>query len=377
MSTEASITTSSYRLPRKALDQLLEHLQALGYQTLGPCKRDDAIVYREIHYSADFPIGWQDEQAGGRYRLHATGDESVFAYVVGPDSWKKFLFPPTEALFKAELTDAGMRFSEPVLDEQKRAFIGIRPCELEAIAVQDKVFADGEFQDLHYVQRRDNVLMVAVNCTRAADTCFCSSLNTGPKAKRGFDLALTEVINDDEHFFTIEAGSERGHSIIQSLQLKLASDEQVAEARAANQRAEQQQRSLNPDTVQTLLYANLDNQRFWEQVADRCLSCGNCTLVCPTCFCSDVEDVTALQGQSAERQRHWDSCFNGSHSYVVGGSVRQQTQSRYRQWLTHKLASWQDQFDTLGCTGCGRCITWCPVGIDLTEEIERLTEYGD
>ena len=366
--------TELYLLPRPGLAQLLDHLQDLGYLTLGPSKRDDAIVYREIQDVTDLPIGWQDEQSGGHYRLQLTGDESVFAYVVGPESWKKFLFPPTETLFKAELTESGMRFREPVLNSQKRAFIGIRPCELEAIAIQDKVFVEGDFQNPQYLQRRNNLLMVAVNCTRAAATCFCSSLNTGPKAKSGFDLALTEVINGQEHFFTVEAGSEQGHRIIHSLGLEIASEAQITAAQVANQGAEQQTRSLKPENLKAQLYANLDNQSFWGQVADRCLSCGNCTMVCPTCFCSDVEDVTELQGKSAERQRRWDSCFNGAHSYVVGGNVRQHTQSRYRQWLTHKLASWQDQFDTLGCTGCGRCISWCPVGIDLTEEIERLRE---
>jgi ferredoxin len=122
-----------------------------------------------------------------------------------------------------------------------------------------------------------------------------------------------------------------------------------------------------------LLYGNLDSPQ-WDLIAQRCLSCTNCTMVCPTCFCVDVQDLSDLSGQNTERQRIWDSCFNTDFSHVHGGNTRPNIRSRYRQWLTHKLASWVDQFGELGCVGCGRCITWCPVGIDLTEEITAIRE---
>ena len=122
--------------------------------------------------------------------------------------------------------------------------------------------------------------------------------------------------------------------------------------------------------MQELLQGNLEHPR-WDDVAERCLTCGNCTMVCPTCFCTTVEDHSDLAGRRAERKRRWDSCFTMDFSYIHGGSVRDQARSRYRQWMTHKLASWIDQFGTSGCVGCGRCITWCPVGIDITEEVAR------
>jgi Fe-S-cluster-containing hydrogenase component 2 len=118
--------------------------------------------------------------------------------------------------------------------------------------------------------------------------------------------------------------------------------------------------------------ANLEHPR-WDDVAERCLSCTNCTLVCPTCFCFAVEDVNSLDGERAERTQRWDSCFTLGHSMLHGaGSVRGDTRSRYRQWLTHKLSTWWDQFDESGCVGCGRCISWCPAGIDLTEEVAAI-----
>lgn len=137
--------------------------------------------------------------------------------------------------------------------------------------------------------------------------------------------------------------------------------------------AETLTRTLDTDGIRDLLFDNLDHPR-WDEVASRCLACTNCTLVCPTCFCSTVEDTTDLTGGVAERWQTWDSCFTMDFSYIHGGSVRKTHRARYRQWLTHKLASWIDQFGTSGCVGCGRCITWCPVGIDLTEEVRALRE---
>ena len=131
------------------------------------------------------------------------------------------------------------------------------------------------------------------------------------------------------------------------------------------------QRSLDTHDIRDLLLGNLDHAR-WEEVGQRCLACANCTMVCPTCFCSTVQDVTDLTGDHVTRERFWESCFTAEHSYMNCGTVHKSISSRYRQWLTHKLASWHDQFDTSGCTGCGRCITWCPVGIDLTEEVSAI-----
>lgn len=147
-------------------------------------------------------------------------------------------------------------------------------------------------------------------------------------------------------------------------------ERQVAEDIVAKT-AQQMGRELNTDNLKNLLYQNYEHPR-WEDVANRCLSCGNCTMVCPTCFCTAVEDTTDLTGESAERWRKWDSCFTLDFTHLHGGSVRVSTKSRYRQWMTHKLATWIDQFGGSGCVGCGRCITWCPVGIDITEEVAAM-----
>ncbi len=254
----------------------------------------------------------------------------------------------------------------------RRAFLGVRACELAAIAIQDRIFMQGPYVDPVYAARRQNTVIIAVNCGQAAATCFCASMDTGPQVRQDFDLALTEILDDERHVFLVETGTETGTALLAKLEARPATDDDVAEARRIVERtAESMQRSLDTTDVHDLLLGNLDHPR-WDEVADRCLACTNCTMVCPTCFCSTVEDLTDLSGKTAERVQLWDSCFSMQYSYIHGGSVRMSGKARYRQWLTHKLASWIDQFGTSGCVGCGRCITWCPVGIDLTEEVRAI-----
>lgn len=358
-----------YRLD--TLAPLVELLQSLEFDVIGPVAQNGAIMYEEISSVEDLPRGYTDEQEGGHYRLKRTGDDSFFSYVVGPDSWKRFLFSREEVLYSSTQNEDGILFSTSQTKAQKRAFFGIRSCELHAIAVQDRVFVESSYADPHYAQRRSDLIFIAVNCTRSADTCFCSSLDTGPKAKAGFDLSITEV-RDKEHYFIVETGSAIGMDLVNTLALSEASNEHISLSEQAIARAAVQKRSIDTQGIKELIYENLENQPFWENVADRCLNCANCTMVCPTCFCSTVESRTDLAGTTTEHVRQWDSCFNLGHSHLAGGSVRSSSESRYRQWFSHKLASWQDQFDTLGCTGCGRCITWCPVGIDITAEAARL-----
>lgn len=359
-------------LERSGLEQLLQALKAEGYRTLGPTVREGAIVYDELQRLEDLPVGYTDHQEGGSYRLRRRGDEALFGYNVGPHSWKRFLHPPLLRLFRARRVDGKLELESEAEPIPKYAFLGVRACELRAIEVQDRVFLGGPYQDPHYQARREQVFVLALNCTQAGNTCFCTSVNSGPKAQSGFDLALTEVLEGGQHYFVGEVGSERGARLLAQVAHRPAQQSEQSQAEAlVAQTARQMGRQLNTEGLKEMLYQNLEHPR-WEEVAARCLSCGNCTQVCPTCFCTSVEDHTDLAGQMAERTRRWDSCFTADFSYLHGGSVRVSTRARYRQWLTHKLATWQDQFGSLGCVGCGRCITWCPVGIDLTEEVAAM-----
>jgi ferredoxin len=355
-------------ISKASFQRILDNLRAAGFTLVGPTLRDSAIVLDEITCMEELPRGWRDEQAPGKYRLVKTRGAQYFDYVVGPHSWKQFLFPPRQKLFSVEQRD-GQWTIHPVQSEgDRRAFIGVRPCDLQAIAIQDRVFVAGEFRDPHYSRAREQIFVVAVNCGRAAATCFCTSMKTGPRATSGFDLALTELTDA----FVVEVGSEAGSAIMRDTDWELATAFDLGRAAQVSDRAAQQiERELRTDDLPGLLYDNLESAR-WDEVATRCLSCANCTLVCPTCFCSTVEDSSDVRGSISERTRVWDSCFVLDFSHVYGGNTRPTIRARYRQWLTHKLASWIDQFGLSGCVGCGRCITWCPVGIDLTEEIRAI-----
>jgi ferredoxin len=354
-----------------AVDVLIDVLRARGFRVVGPTVRDGAIVYDELDSASDLPIGWTDAQEAGVYRLERRDDEARFGYAVGPHSWKQFLFPPRVRLWRGRRSNGGFEVEEELHDDPPLALIGARSCELHAITIQDRVFLGGRYTDGDYAARRRDLFVVAVNCVEPGGTCFCVSMGTGPKAERGYDLALTEVI-DGGHRFLVEAGSERGAEILRELPQRepTATDLEAAD-RAVDDAAERMGRSLDATDLRGLLASTLEHKR-WDEVASRCLTCGNCTLVCPTCFCSTVSDVTDLTGERAERVRSWDSCFSVEHSYIHGGSIRPSGRSRYRQWLTHKFGTWHDQFGSSGCVGCGRCITWCPAAIDVTEELAAL-----
>lgn len=361
-------------LERQHLQQLLDALSKKGYRVLGPTVRDQAIVYDEVSSLKDLPVGWTDEQNGGTYRLKKRTDGALFGYVLGPHSWKRFLLEPEARLWQAKSDEMSLKTIENKKEIPKFAFVGARSCELHAIAVQDKIFAAGEYVEDSYKSRRENLFVVAVNCVQAGGTCFCTSMRTGPKATFGFDLALTEVANTERHYLLVEAGTEIGAAVLGEIAHREASEEEKAAAEGAVERCSKQMgRTLNTAEIKELLYRNYENPR-WEDAASRCLTCGNCTMVCPTCFCTTVEDYTDLTGQMAERRRRMDVCFTMDFSYIHGGSIRYSPRARYRQWMIHKLATWIDQFGVSGCVGCGRCITWCPVAIDITEEARTIRE---
>ena len=361
------------------LDELIQALTRRGYEVVGPTIREGAIVYDRLASAKDLPVGWTDDQEGGTYRLKQRGDKALFGYAVGPHSWKQFLHPPVVRLWRADYSANGFTIVPEKQEPPKFAFLGVRACELHAIRIQDKVFLEGPHTDPTYQSRREKAFIVAVNCGQAGGTCFCVSMNTGPKASSGYDLALTELLEEGRHRLVVEIGTERGAEILAEIPHEPAgeTDRQAAE-RVVAETAGHMGRTLDTEGIKELLYRNYEHPR-WDQVAQRCLTCANCTMVCPTCFCSTVEGVTDLTGEHAERWRKWDSCFTMDFSYIHGGSVRATAKSRYRQWMTHKLATWIDQFGSSGCVGCGRCITWCPVAIDITEEVRaiRNSESGE
>ncbi len=362
------VTPRDRFLPRADLGRLLELMHADGRTIIGPTIRDEAIVYDAIETAADLPTGWTDDQAPGRYRLERTGRERTFDFAVGPTSWKRFTFPPSVPLTRGRREEGRVTFDAVATDAPRLAFLGVRACEIAALLVQDRVLTGGPVADADYAARRAASIIIAVECVAPAATCFCTSMGTGPEVTTDFDLALTEL--DDG--FVVRVGSETGRFLTHRLALGPASAKHLDRAREAVEHA----RARIGDPLPTAglperLLAAADSPR-WAEIAERCLACTNCTLVCPTCFCTSVTQTSDLTGSEAIASRTWDSCFTLGFARVAGGNFRPRVQDRYRQWLTHKFAGWWEQFGTSGCVGCGRCITWCPVGIDVRAELMAM-----
>jgi len=353
------------------VDDLLASLAQEGFEVLGPTVRDGAIVVGPVHHLADLPIGIRDTQTPGSYALEQTDGDLVFAWAVGPGSWKAEFFPARQELWRAGRDAVGVTIRQASAQPRRLALFGVRPCDLAALGILDRVLRDGAYRDPLYGDRRDDCFVVVAECSHPASTCFCSSMGTGPDVNDGFDLALSELNDEVGHRFLLRIGSAAGAALVSHLETTPATAEDWTARDAHVTRATSVMgRRLDTRGLASLANDSIDSPR-WRHVADRCLSCANCTLVCPTCFCSDVRDVTDITGDVI-RTRGWSSCFDVDHSYLHGGPVRASGASRYRQWFTHKLSTWWDQFDTAGCVGCGRCITWCPVGIDITSEAAWL-----
>ena len=357
-------------LDTAGLDRLVDVLIERGYRVVGPTVRDNAIVLAELESAEDLPRGWGVDVGPGHYRLHRRDDDAAFAHSAGPQSWKQFLHPPRQRLWS---DDRGGEMSDVAAEEIPRyAFIGVRGCDLAGIATLDRVLGGGKFPDGSFARRRRQIFVVAVNCTEPGGLCFCASMGTGPAAGPGYDLSLTERVDGDGRRYLVDVGTEDGAEVLAAIPHCPAKADEISCARANVEAASHRMgRQMPSGNLRDLLVTSRESPQ-WEEVASRCLTCGNCTMVCPTCFCTSTEDVTDLTGEHAERWQNWASCFEPDFSYIHGGNVRQSGASRYRQWLTHKLGTWHDQFGMSGCVGCGRCIAWCPTGIDITEEMNKM-----
>ncbi|MCK2184699.1 4Fe-4S dicluster domain-containing protein [Halomonas getboli] len=358
-------------LARDRFPSLLARLEEAGYDVIGPQVRDHAIVFDALASVEALPRGITDDQAPGRYRLAASSSDRYFDWATGPQALKPLTFAPRETLWTSETRDDGtLVFRERLPEARPTAVIGVRACDLAALAIHDRHFLHGAAPDPHYRARRENLFLVAVNCARSAATCFCTATGDGPRVTHGHDLALGEL--DDG--FVVEAHTDRGRELLATLDTSEATAEALAEVEAGLARAaDQQHRRLPAGSLPEQLQAAVAHPH-WQDLDDRCLTCGNCTAVCPTCFCQTHVDAISLDGREASHVRQWETCFNPDHSYIHGTVIRAERPQRYRQWLTHKFGTWVAQYGRSGCVGCGRCIAWCPVGIDVTEELAALSQ---
>jgi NAD(P)H-flavin reductase/formate hydrogenlyase subunit 6/NADH:ubiquinone oxidoreductase subunit I len=367
------VTTTPGFLPRADLDRLIGVLGRDGRHVIGPTVAEGAIVHDEIRSAAELPVGTTASAAPGVYRLEPTGRERVFDHTTSPTSWKRYTHPPIVPLTKGRRVDGAVTVEAIPPDPEPVAFLGVRACELAALRIQERAMRAGPAGDADHAARRDAALVVAVECATAASTCFCTSMGTGPEVGDGADIVLSEL--DDG--FVVRAATHAGAGLVEELGLGEASDAQLGTA--TEQLVALRAAIGDPVPTEGLparLRAALDHPR-WAEVAERCLGCANCTLVCPTCFCTSVTVASDLDGTESTTERTWDSCFSLGFGRVAGdANFRPAVRDRYRQWLTHKFSTWWDQFGSSGCVGCGRCIAWCPVGIDIREELLAIAPPG-
>lgn len=362
-------------LDTAGLHRLVDVLIERGYRVVGPTLRDSAIVLAELGSADDLPNGWGVEVAPGHYRIRRRDDQAAFGHSAGAQSWKQFLHPPRRLLWSGDR--AGLSGAETDEPAPRYAFLGVRGCDMAAIATLDRVLGGSKYPDNAYTNRRRQIFVVGVNCTEPGGLCFCASMGTGPSVGPGYDLVLTERPDGDTPTYVAEIGSPEGGEVLAAVPHRSATAAEIDCARNEVDAAVHKMGRAMPNTdMQGLLEVSRESPQ-WEEVASRCLTCGNCTMVCPTCFCTSTEDVSDLSGEHAERWTQWASCFEIDFSHIHGGSVRRSGASRYRQWLTHKLGTWHDQFGMSGCVGCGRCIAWCPTGIDITEEMNKMAQAAD
>jgi sulfhydrogenase subunit beta (sulfur reductase) len=364
---------NALKIGKEGLRFLFEGLKG-SYRMIGPKLLDGVVVLDEIDYD-DIPAGCSDKQKPGFYRASAERAPEIFSFSPGPHSFKAFLNPPVQQLFAFEMSKKGMTVDRTDASARPLAFFGARACDLAAIALLDKVFLDGPVQDGAYHLRRRDLFIVAVNCLSPGENCFCASMGTGPEVTHGFNIALTEIGDS----FLVETAGDAAVKVIGGIMYERAEDPEIEEKKSRLSACKAGiTKTLKTGDLPGIIYRNMEHPR-WEEIARRDLACGNCTMVCPTCFCNSSFDrlsVASISGNhggySGVRVRSWDSCFSRNFARVHGGNFRPSRRARYRHWMTHKLAYWIEQFGAPGCVGCGRCITWCPAGIDLTHELEEL-----
>jgi sulfhydrogenase subunit beta (sulfur reductase) len=277
---------------------------------------------------------------------------------------KASFLPPMEEMFRFQKGKEGYSIEPSSRDENKRLLFGVRPCDARAIAIVDMTFKD-YYEDPYYLSKRKNAVLVGLGCTNPCESCFCTSMGVSPTESADVDLMLIDI--GDE--FLIEEVTDRGKELTKGL--KEATREDEAKAKKARETAYNRfTRKLNTENIKDRLAASFDNEDFWKKTAAKCISCGICTLLCPTCYCFDISDE--MVKQEGTRFRSWDSCGFPNYTKMPMENPRQEKWRRVRQKVCHKYEFYPMTFDVIACTGCGRCVRLCPVNWDITQVIESV-----
>ncbi|MBT5230340.1 MAG: 4Fe-4S dicluster domain-containing protein [Methylococcales bacterium] len=359
--------TKALFLPRHKLNDLFQSFIQSGFNIITPIVQNGSLRYHQIRHANEITPGAIDDSHMGKITLAKTKSPRFYSFTTTEQSIKPWVFSPKEVLWQSDHSQSTITFKSTPPNTQPTLVFGIKGCDLAGLNLLDQHFNKDPSPDPHYQQRRASLSLIGLNCHRSGANCFCNSTQDGPKIETDTCDALMSEL--DEGFIFHHSQTDL-HARLTSLKLSPATPEQLRQAEYETQAAAAEQQKKLPKISSTDLFEQ-DNHPEWEKVAERCLSCGNCTAVCPSCFCHTIEAKPTLSNTS-EQTRQWDSCFTTQHSYLHGIYIRPERIHRYRQWLTHKFSGWQAQYGRIGCTGCGRCITYCPVGIDPSQALQTL-----
>lgn len=275
--------------------------------------------------------------------------------------------PPMEEMFHFKRTGVSYSIDSPSLNGQRQLVFGIRPCDAKALTILDKIFADN-YPDNYYLSRRKNTVLVGLGCVKPYDSCFCTSLGSGPSDQANVDLMLTDIGEE----FLIEEVSDKGRELLSlSGELEKATKADEERAEKAKEAAESRvTRKVDIKNIEEKLLAVFNDQAFWQGMANKCVSCGVCTFLCPTCYCFDISDE--MVRDEGTRLRCWDSCSFALYTKMPMENPRAEKWRRVRQKVGHKYLFYPMNFNVIACTGCGRCIRQCPVNWDIAQALESI-----
>lgn len=348
----------------ESLEKLILALKSRGLAVLAYKLQGDLPVFGEVGSLRDILVEYSDLQSPGSYKL-VKDMRGFFRH--SQYSPKYFLHPPIQDVY--EVSD-DFNIAQTRTNPVPTALFGIKPCDLAAIEVLDKIL---ECDDVYQARRSSIAYIIVEECVEPGGTCFCGSVGAGPSVTKGYDVAYTRL--DDKVLFKV--GSSKGMELIEKLGLAKAPEKLLRKYEELLVDAKRKASRLPPlETIAKALEDVAPAEEFWRYVSARCVGCTNCNMVCPTCFCTEFVDYANLTG-NARRERQWFGCLSYTYGQVAGQHFRPELLMRYRHFVLHKFVFYQKQIGLPGCVGCGRCITWCPMGIDLREVVSRVTGHVD
>ena len=299
-----------------------------------------------------------------------SGDEPFFAYLNSKNAPKNVFFPHTETLMKFTRTPKGMVFSSETNQAAQSVLFGVRPCDAHSFVLLDKLFDQEKYKDGYYIEKRKSTTVISLACVKPPyATCFCTSVDGEPVSAEGADILLTDIGGDYLAEFITEKG-EKLAKYFGETKADAAADTKKSEI--ATKAKESIASKIPAHEIKPILDVNFDNP-FWNTIHGKCLACGTCTYMCPTCHCFDISDE--VKGADGVRIRSWDSCmFPLFTKETSGHNPRSSQKERWRQRAMHKFKYYVDMFNAIACVGCGRCVMSCPVNIDIRKVVEDISK---